>query len=67
MLWEEVDVLFIKAEERGFHVSHLEREKKGNAEGRTNSTETWFYYFHFTYEETEDQRGYASCPGSLSI
>lgn len=57
MLWEEVDVLFIKAEERGFHLSHLEREKKGNAEGRTNSTETWFYYFHFTYEETEDQRG----------
>ena len=59
MLWVEMDVLFIKAEERGFHLSHLERKKKkkGNAEGRTNRAETWFYYFHFTYEETEDQRG----------
>lgn len=57
MLWEEVDVLFIKAEERDFHLSHLEKKKNGNAEGRTNSAETWFYYFHFTYEETEDQRG----------
>ena len=30
-------MLFIKAEERGFHLSHLERKKKkkGNAEGRT--------------------------------
>ena len=27
MLWEEVDVLFIKAEERGFHLSHLERKE----------------------------------------
>lgn len=34
-----------------------EKKKKGNAEGRTNRAETWFYYFHFTYEETEDQRG----------
>ena len=57
MLWEEVDVLFIKAEVRDFHLSHLEKKKNGNAEGRTNSAETWFYYFHFTYEETEDQRG----------
>ena len=44
-----------KGRERGSHLSHL--EKKGNAEGRTSSAETWFYYFHFTYEETEDQRG----------
>lgn len=28
MLWEEVDVLFIKAEERDFHLSHLEKKKK---------------------------------------
>ena len=27
MLWEEVDVLFIKAEERDFHLSHLEKKK----------------------------------------
>ena len=41
MLWEEMDVLFIKAEERGFHLSHLERKKKkGNAEGRTNRAES---------------------------
>jgi len=38
MLWEEMDVLFIKAEERGFHLSHLERKKKKKEMQREEQT-----------------------------
>lgn len=43
-------MLFIKAEERGSDLSHLEGKRKGNAEGRTSNVEAWLYYLHFTHK-----------------